>query len=116
MTVLSWEKEAELYEALSIHLYQRHCKAIVVTELNTGMRAREIFALRKENVDLRKGVIHFIHTKHWEARDIPMNELLTKVLKEAISKYPERPYVFVNPKNRETVYQYQDEFRQGKRL
>jgi integrase len=96
--VLTWEKEAELYAALSIHPYQSHCRAIVVTALNTGMRAREVFDLRKENVNLRKRVIHVTHTKNWEMRDIPMNEMLTKVLKEAIKKFPESPYVFVNPK------------------
>jgi integrase len=98
VTVLSWEKETELYATLSIHPYQIHCRDIVCTALNTGMREREIFDLRKEHVDLRKRVIHVTHTKNWEVRDIPMNEMLTKVLKEAIKKYSESPYVFVNPK------------------
>ena len=60
--VLIWEKEAELYAALSIHSYQSHCRAIVATALNTGMREREVFDLRKENVDLRKRVSHVTHT------------------------------------------------------
>jgi len=44
-------------------------------------------------------MIHVTHTKNWEIRDIPMNELLTKVLKEAIDRTPkDNPYVFPNPK------------------
>jgi len=31
-------------------------------------------------------MIHVTHTKSWEVRDIPMNEKLTKILKEVIDK------------------------------
>ena len=44
-------------------------------------------------------MIKVVHTKNWEIRDIPMNERLTKVIKEAIGKSPKNsPYVFPNPK------------------
>ena len=48
------------------------------------MRKREIPDLKKDGVDFKKRIIHVTHTKNWEIRDIPMNELLTKVLKEVI--------------------------------
>ncbi len=70
-------------------------KAVVITAINAGMRKKEIFDLEKNNVDFEKRIIHVTHTKNWEARDISLNELLTKVLKEVIEDSPEdSPYVF----------------------
>jgi hypothetical protein len=40
----------------------------------------------KDNVDCNKRVIHVTHTKNWEVRDIPTNDLLTKGKKEVIEK------------------------------
>ena len=72
---------------------------MTIVALNTGMREREIFGLPKESVDTHNRKIYLTHTKNWEIRDIPMNELLTKVLKEAIDRSPEgNPYVFPSPK------------------
>ncbi len=97
--VLTREKEKELLDALGIHHNSRHVKDIVITALNTGMRQMEIFCLLKESVDFKNRMIHVTHTKNWEIRDIPMNKLLTKVLKEAIERTPKgNPYVFPNPK------------------
>lgn len=94
VTVLSPEKEVELYKEL-----ESLNRAIVTTALNTGMRKREILDLAKDNVDFNNRMIHVTITKNWEIRDIPMNELLTKVLKDVINGSPEdNPYVFANPK------------------
>jgi integrase len=71
---------------------------MVVTALNTSMRSKEIFDLLKEHVDFKNRMIHVTLTKNWEKRNIPMNELLTKVLKEIIKEDPDTPYVFTNPK------------------
>jgi len=61
------------------------------------MRKKEIFDLRKDNVDINKRMIHVTHTKNWEIRDIPMNERLTKTLKEVIDECPgDSPYVFTS--------------------
>ena len=74
-------------------------RAVVITALNAGMRKKEIFDLRKDNVDINKRMIHVTHTKNWEIRDIPMTELLTKVLKEVIDEsLKDNPYVFPSPK------------------
>ena len=81
------------------HPKSRHVIALVLTALNTGMRKREILDLTKDNVDFKKRIIHVIHTKNWEVRDIPMNETLTKVLEEVIGENSkDNPYVFANPK------------------
>jgi integrase len=94
VTTLSLEKEVELLNELRTE----HARAIVTTALNTGMRLKEILDLTKDNVDFRKGIIHVTHTKNWEIRDIPMNEKLTKVLKEVIDRDPKSSYVFTSPK------------------
>jgi integrase len=91
ITVLSPEKEVELLNEMK----SKKIKAVVITALNAGMRKKEIFDLTKNNVDFKNRIIHVTHTKNWEVRDIPMNELLTKVLKEVIQDSPEdSPYVF----------------------
>ena len=95
ITILTPEKDVELLNELKT----QHAKDMVQVALNTGMRAREIFDLPKDNVDINKRMIHVTHTKNWEIRDIPMNELLTKVLKAAIDRSPkDNPYVFPSPK------------------
>ena len=95
VTMLSPEKE----EKLLAELRPQHAKAMVVTALNTGMGKREIFDLLKENVDFKSRMIHVTRTKNWEIRNIPMNELLTRTLKEVIESSPDdNPYVFPNPK------------------
>ena len=69
----------------------------MITALNAGMRKKELFDLRKDNVNINKRMIHVTHTKNWEIRDIPMNELLTKTLKEVIDESPDNgPYVFTS--------------------
>ena len=96
---LTSEKEKELFDRFDKHPKSRHVIALVLTALNTGMRKREILDLTKDNVDFKKRIIHVIHTKNWEVRDIPMNETLTKVLEEVIGENSkDNPYVFANPK------------------
>ena len=95
VTILSPEKEMELLAELRV----KYARAMVITALNTGMRAREIFDLLKENVDFKSRMIHVTRTKNWEIRDIPMNETLTRTLEEVIETSPnDCPYVFSNPK------------------
>ena len=86
MTILSPEKEVELLEKPVMDRKSEHTQAIVITALNTGMRKREILDLTKNNVDFKNRNIHVTYTKNWEVRDIPMNELLTSVLKQVINK------------------------------
>ena len=41
---------------------------------------------KRDNVDFNNRMIHVTHTKNWEVGDIPMNETLTKVLKDVIGE------------------------------
>ena len=96
---LTPEKEEELFDRFDKHPKSRHVIPIVLTALNAGMRKGEILDLAKDNVDFKKRLIHVTHTKNWEIRDIPMNETLTRVLKEVMNKSSvDSPYVFTNPK------------------
>jgi len=72
--------------ALSGDYKSRHVSVIVLVALNAGMRKREIFDLTKDDVDFQKRIVHITHAKNWKIRDIPMNELLTKVLRGYRSK------------------------------
>ena len=72
VTILTPEKEIEFLAELK----SKKTKAVVITALNAGMRKKDTFNLMKENVDYHKKVIHVTNTKHWEVRDIPMNDLL----------------------------------------
>jgi integrase len=95
ITILTPEKDVELLNELK----PLYAKDMVQVALNAGMRKREILDLTKDNVDIGNRMIHVTHTKNWEIRDIPMNELLTRVLKEAIGRSPvDSPYVFTNPR------------------
>lgn len=96
---LTPEKEKELLDRFDEHPKSRHVIAIVLVALNAGMRKGEILSLLKEDVELTKRIIHVTHTKNWEVRDIPMNGMLTRVLKEVIDKSDkDSPYMFTNPK------------------
>jgi integrase len=77
-----------------------HFHAIILLALNTGMRRGEILRLRWEDVDFRRSRIQVVsreegHTKNYESRTVPMNDLVTAALR----KQPRRldsPYVFCN--------------------
>jgi len=76
-----------------------YLRDIVLVALNTGMRKGEIFNLKWQDVDLDLRMIHVSDSKNYEARDIPMNDILYKTLKALREKAEEgQEYVFVNPK------------------
>lgn len=77
-----------------------HFHAIVLLALNTGMRRGEILRLRWEDVDLRRSKIQVVsreegHTKNYESRTVPMNDLVTAALRKQPRRL-DRPYVFCN--------------------
>ncbi|MCX6354254.1 MAG: site-specific integrase [Candidatus Aureabacteria bacterium] len=49
--------------------------------MNTGMRIGEILKLKWERIDLQQGYITVTRTKSGKDRKIPLNETVTKVLK-----------------------------------
>lgn len=56
--------------------------SIIVIAIETGMRQGEILSMRWENLDLRQGVAHLLHTKNGGKRDVP----LTTRAREAFSR------------------------------
>lgn len=102
---LTIEEQKALVETLAKHKRQgtrnEYSKQILI-ELYTGMRMGEINALRPEDIDFKKGVIHIRgtvsmgvgnrmyrrgHTKTDAGmRDIPMNNLVRPILEQAIAE------------------------------
>ena len=68
-------------------------KTIVVVAVNTGMRRGEIIKLKWHDIDIRRDIIHLYRTKNNERRDIPMNDVVKRVLVR-IPKHPSSPYIF----------------------
>lgn len=101
---LSVEEQKALVDALAKHkrwgTRNEYSKQILI-ELYTGMRMGEINALRPEDLDFEKGIIHIRgtismgienriyrrnHTKTDAGmRDVPMNNLVRPILKQALS-------------------------------
>ena len=100
---LSIEEQKALVEALANHKKwgsRNEYSQQILIELYTGMRMGEINALRPEDIDFKKGVIHIRgtismginnrmyrrgHTKTDAGmRDIPMNNLVRPILEQAI--------------------------------
>jgi len=76
-----------------------YLRDIVLLALNTGMRKGEIFNLKWQDVDFDLRMIHVSDSKNYEARDIPINDILYETLKALRDKAEEgQEYVFVNPK------------------
>mgnify|MGYP001273075349 CR=1 FL=1 len=68
-------------------------RSVVIVAVYTGMRRGEIINLKWHDIDIKRGVIHLYHTKNNESRDVPMNDVVRKVLIRQL-KHPESPYVF----------------------
>lgn len=54
---------------------------IVVIAITTGMRQSEILGLRWKDINFNTGFIHLSDSKSGDGRDIPMNKILTAILK-----------------------------------
>ncbi len=72
---------------------QGHLRDIVEFAINTGMRKGEIFNLKWHDVDWTNGLVHVLHTKNHEKREIPINESVRNILVR-VKKNPESPFVF----------------------
>jgi len=70
-----------------------HLKPIVVVALNTGMRKEEILSLKWKDVDFRSRTISILDTKNGESRELPMNDIVYRVLLD-IGKKADSPWVF----------------------
>ncbi len=57
-------------------------KPIVLLAIETAMRRGELLALRWENVDLKRRVLHLPETKNGSSRDIPLSNRAASILQE----------------------------------
>jgi len=68
----------------------------------------------KDNVDIKNRIMHVTHTMNWEIREIPMNESLTKILKEVIEDIPDAsPYVFTSHRTGEAFKNIKNGFNKA---
>jgi integrase len=89
----------------------------VVSNQHAPHRKKEIFDLMKDNVDFNKRVIHVTNTKNWKVRDIPMNDLLTKTLKEVIQNdSSDSPYVFTSNRTGEAFKDIKNGFNRAAKV
>jgi integrase len=76
-----------------------HLRPIVEVALLSGMRRGELLSLKWEQI--RNGFIYLTETKSGKARQIPINDRLSEVLKEARRKnHLKSEYVFCNSQGR----------------
>ena len=121
---LTEDEQRRLLEALKADKVPRHrnnYKAQILIELYTGMRMGEINALKKEDIDFDKRIIHVRRTitrglnerfylkesakTETGIREVPMNDLVRPVLEEAVRKAPRNKLglVFYDTNKKEVV-------------
>ncbi len=72
-------------------------KGIILMAINTGMRRNEILNLKWSDVDLSAGIIIVKDSKSKEKREIPINEVVRKVILNHFGNGAE--YIFTNKYN-----------------
>ena len=60
-----------------------------------GLRVAELIALRREQVDLKQGVLHVRRRKNGSPSTHPLHGPEIRALRKLAREYPETPYVFV---------------------
>ena len=89
---LTRDEEASLLKACvdlgqeNERLYE-HLHPIVLTALRTGLRKGEILALRREDVNLGKRIIHVVKSKSGKRRDVPIAADLLGVLRAHLGSH-----------------------------
>jgi integrase len=96
---LSEAEERRLLDVL--HGRRKHLRSIVLIDLQTGLRKRELLSLRWQNVDFERDVIHVMNsrrerTKSGRSRSVPLTSIAREELLalHKVSGWSE--YVFVN--------------------
>jgi len=69
-------------------------KEITTGAIHTGMRRGEILHLRRESVDLERGIVTHLDTKNHERRDIPINKTVNAILATRTEGKQGNEYVF----------------------
>ena len=82
MWVLSPEEEVRLLEECHKRPQKRvYLRDLVELAIYTGMRLDEIFGLRWSHVHLEDKYLYVAETKNHQARNVPMNETVEKILR-----------------------------------
>jgi integrase len=93
------EVEALLEAFNLIRANSPHRRPIVETALLTGMRREELLSLKREQI--RNGFIYLTETKSGKARQIPINDHLSRILRELRRENQLRsPYGFCDSRGR----------------
>ena len=66
-----------------IHACPDYLRRIVLVALNTGMRKSKILGLQWSDVDFNNKIIYVEQTKNREVREIPINDMIFKTLRNA---------------------------------
>jgi len=85
-----------------------HLKPILILALNTGMRRGEIFSLKWENIDFKKGVIFIEDSKSGKSRKVCMNSIIFETLKEMPK---DSKYLFPNEKTGTHIKDVKNSFK-----
>lgn len=72
-------------------------REILITAMNVGMRKGEIFELKWDRVNLDESYIMLVKTKTKKIRQVPLNDVMKKMLSQLYLKRAGSPYVFPNP-------------------
>lgn len=101
---MSDDERKRLLPAMVANDRRKHLLAIVICDLNLGLRRSELLSLKPGDVDFERGLVS-VHSTKTDAqaedlRDVPMNETVRVVLIGLIEKAKaERwEYLFTNPR------------------
>lgn len=91
---LSKEEEKRMFEVINEE-YSSLCP-LIICALQTGMRKSEIFNLKWNQIDFKKGFIEILKSKSGKARKIPISKRLDEELRKLLV-IKSNEYVFINP-------------------
>ena len=103
MRILTDEEAIQLIDSASAHL-----RPVLIIALNAGMRRNEILSLKWKNIDFRKGMIFIEDSKSGRSREVYMNGLIFKALKELPQN---SDYVFPNQETGKHILDVKTSFK-----
>jgi integrase len=97
------DERERLLPALVANDKRKHLLAIVIADLNLGLRRSELLSLRPDDVDFRHGVVRVYSTKtdgrEQDIREVPMNQTARVLLFDLVSTAQDKgwEFIFTNP-------------------
>lgn len=77
---------------------KRYLRDLVEVALHSGMRLKEIFALRKDHIRLDQNYLIVADSKNHESRSVPLNETLKAILQRRLETAED--YIFTNSRGK----------------